>query len=78
MCSHSPYTRTNGAPPGSYFLVDDMGWGNVGYHNDEPLTPTIDALAKGGAQLDRFYAYQVCSPTRSGFLSGRLPIHVNQ
>jgi arylsulfatase A-like enzyme len=27
--------------------------------------------------LDRFYVYQYCSPTRSSFLSGRLPIHVN-
>ena len=61
-----------------YFLVDDMGWSNVGYHNDEPHTPTIDSLAREGTQLNRFYAYQVCSPTRSSFLSGRLPIHVNQ
>ena len=61
-----------------YFLVDDMGWSNVGYHNDEPNTPTIDALAEEGAQLERFYTYKVCSPTRSSFLSGRLPIHVNQ
>eukprot|EP00937_MAST-01D_sp_MAST-1D-sp2_P005845 g5845.t1 len=66
------------APHVVYFLVDDMGWANVGFHNDEPLTPTIDALARGGAQLERFYTYKVCSPTRSSFLSGRLPIHVNQ
>ena len=34
----------------------------VGFHNDEPLTPTIDALAREGAQLDRFYTYHVRSP----------------
>jgi len=29
-------------------------------------------------KLDRFYTYKFCSPTRSSFLSGRLPIHVNE
>jgi hypothetical protein len=54
------------------------GWANVGYHGegqvegDEPLTPNIDALAKGGAQLERFYAFQVCSPTRSRYVMLRL------
>ena len=37
-----------------YFLVDDLGNANVGFHNDEPLTPTIDSLARHGAILDRF------------------------
>ena len=26
-------------------------------------------------ELDRHYAYQVCTPTRMSFLSGRLPVH---
>ena len=25
-----------------YFLVDDLGYSNVGFHNDEPITPNID------------------------------------
>ena len=28
--------------------------------------------------LARHSAYKVCSPSRSSFLSGRLPIHVNE
>ena len=40
-------------------------------------SPTIDALARGGLLLGRHYAYKVCCPTRSSFISGRLPIHVN-
>ncbi len=27
--------------------------------------------------LERFYAYRFCSPSRSSFLTGRNPIHVN-
>lgn len=28
--------------------------------------------------MDRQYTFKYCSPTRSSFLSGRLPFHVNQ
>ena len=44
----------------------------------EPLTPNIDSLAKQGALLKHHYTFKFCSPTRSSFLSGRLPLHVNQ
>jgi len=70
-----------GAPPHIVFLlVDDLGFAGVGFNSPlgEPKTPNIDALAAEGAVLGRHYAYQFCSPTRSSFLSGRLPIHVNQ
>ena len=64
-----------------FMLVDDWGWADVGYHrntskNDVP-TPNIDSLVKEGLQLDQHYVYNWCSPSRSAFLSGRLPIHVN-
>ena len=29
-------------------------------------------------RLERHYAYKYCSPSRCAFLSGRLPLHVNQ
>lgn len=61
-----------------YALVDDLGYANVGFHGEEPLTPNIDSLVKDGVELMRFYTYRFCSPTRSSFMSGRLPIHVNQ
>lgn len=71
-----------GMPPPHivYFLVDDLGFAGVGFNSPsaEPLTPHIDELASQGAVLGRHYTYQFCSPTRSSFLSGRLPIHVNQ
>ena len=62
-------------------MVDDWGWANVGYHRDTPTkdisTPNIDALVQQGLQLDQHYVYNWCSPSRSAFLSGRVPIHVN-
>ena len=76
-------TITNAAdkPHIVYVLVDDWGWANVGYHRDPPTkeidTPNIDSLVKGGLELDQFYAYQFCSPSRSSLMTGRFPIHVN-
>jgi len=59
-------------------LADDFGHYNVGFRgNNEARTPNMDALVEAGLILDRHYVYQYCSPTRSSFVSGRLPIHVN-
>ena len=64
-----------------YILGDDWGWANIGYHRNPPTrevdTPNIDSLVKEGLELDQFYVYQFCSPSRSSLMSGRLPIHVN-
>ena len=37
----------------------------------------MDALVADGIELMRFYAYHMCSPSRSSLMSGRLPMHVN-
>jgi arylsulfatase A-like enzyme len=57
-------------------MADDQGWGDTGY-NGHPFvqTPALDAMAKNGLVLDRFYAAApVCSPTRASVLTGRNPI----
>ena len=62
-----------------FFLADDFGRFNSGWNgNPEARTPHIDSLVKDGIVMDRHYTYKYCSPTRSSFLSGRLPYHVNQ
>jgi arylsulfatase A-like enzyme len=57
-----------------FFLADDLGWKDVGFHGSEIQTPNIDALAKTGTRLESFYVQPVCSPTRAAFMTGRYPI----
>jgi len=59
-------------------LHDDLGHYNIGFTNPDVKTPHIQDMVKEGIQLERHYVYKYCSPTRSSFLSGRLPIHVNE
>ncbi|HZO53561.1 MAG TPA: arylsulfatase [Bryobacteraceae bacterium] len=58
------------------FLADDLGWNDVGYHGSEIQTPNIDRLAAEGTQLDRFYSFPLCSPTRSALMTGRYPLRL--
>lgn len=64
-----------------HILADDYGWANVGYHraagDRDVQTPNLDALMRNGIELDRFYAFQFCAPSRSAIQTGRSPIHVN-
>ncbi|MFC1650413.1 sulfatase-like hydrolase/transferase [Candidatus Latescibacterota bacterium] len=55
------------------FVSDDTGFNDVGYHGSEIMTPNLDRLASEGVELDNFYAYPVCSPTRAALLTGRPP-----
>ncbi|MBL8222514.1 MAG: arylsulfatase [Bryobacterales bacterium] len=57
-------------------LADDLGWADVGFHGSEIRTPNIDRLAREGTQLDRFYSFPVCSPTRSALMTGRTPMRL--
>lgn len=68
---------TVGTPPHIVLMVlDDVGWSDVGYHGSDFPTPNLDQLAvKEGVRLERYYVQQVCSPTRSAFMSGRYPFH---
>ena len=80
-------TPAQGSAPNLIVIIgDDIGWNGVGYHarrnakdggNVSVLTPRIDELAKDGLEIERHYVYKFCSPSRSSFQSGRLPVHVN-
>jgi len=52
-------------------VADDAGWKDVGYHDSEIQTPHIDKLIETGVELDQFYVFPTCSPTRASLLTGR-------
>jgi arylsulfatase A-like enzyme len=57
-----------------FFLIDDLGWSDVGFHGSQIKTPNIDKLAAAGARLEAFYVQPVCSPTRAALMTGRYPM----
>lgn len=59
-----------------FVLADDLGWNDVGYHGSEIRTPHIDALVEQGLELDRYYAFPLCSPTRAALMTGRSPLRL--
>jgi len=56
-----------------YIVADDLGWKDVGFHGSDIKTPSIDALAAGGARLEQFYVQPMCTPTRAALMTGRYP-----
>jgi arylsulfatase A-like enzyme len=57
-------------------LADDLGWHDVGFHGSEIRTPNIDRLATQSLRFERAYSFPVCSPTRSGLMTGRSPMRL--
>ncbi len=71
------YGNTSAAKPNIVLIfVDDMGYGDVGAGAENSLmiaTPNINALAADGVVLTDFYSpAPVCTPSRAGYLTGRL------
>lgn len=69
-----------------FVLGDDIGNNMVGFAagstvfsggiGNASFTPHLDALAAEGLVLDNAMAAFWCTPSRSSFLTGRLPVHV--
>ena len=57
-------------------LTDDQGSADAGCYGAKDLvTPAIDSLAARGVRFTQFYAAApVCSPSRTGLLTGRYPL----
>ena len=54
-----------------FIMADDLGWADVAFHGGNAPTPNLDQLAKEGLELAQHYVAPVCSPTRTGLLTGR-------
>lgn len=68
--------ETSSLPNIIIIFTDDMGYGDLGVYGHPTIkTPTIDQLASEGQKWTNFYAAaSVCTPSRAGLLTGRLPI----
>ncbi|HWH79777.1 MAG TPA: sulfatase-like hydrolase/transferase, partial [Candidatus Binatus sp.] len=68
----SPVAAQSRQPNVILIITDDQGHGDLGVHGNPKIrTPNIDAFSKQCAALDNFYVCPVCSPTRSGLITGR-------
>lgn len=56
-----------------YILADDLGWADVGFHGSQIDTPNLDRLVETGIELTQHYVSPLCTPTRTGLLSGIYP-----
>jgi arylsulfatase A len=64
-------------PPNLVILFcDDLGYGDLGCFGHPTIrTPHLDQMAREGMKFTNFYAAAcVCTPSRAGLLTGRLPV----
>ena len=61
------------APNVIIFLLDDVGFAQVGSFGGMIETPNIDALANNGLRFNNFHTTALCSPSRASLMAGRNP-----
>jgi arylsulfatase A-like enzyme len=62
-----------------FFLVDDLGWSDVGINNPNSFyeTPNIDRFASENVRFTNAYAScHVCSPSRASIMTGKNPARI--
>ena len=69
--SQAADTRTAAKPNIVFIIADDLGWADVAFHGGNAPTPNLDRLAREGLELAQHYVAPVCSPTRTGLMTGR-------
>lgn len=78
QATRSPSPEPSSPPNVVLFLVDDLGWADLGVQGSTFYeTPEVDRLAASGMRFtDAYAASPVCSPTRAAIMTGRHPVRV--
>ncbi|MCH7830738.1 MAG: sulfatase-like hydrolase/transferase, partial [Proteobacteria bacterium] len=61
------------APNVIIFLLDDVGFAQIGSFGGLINTPNIDNLASNGLRYNNFHTTALCSPSRASLMAGRNP-----
>ena len=61
------------APNVIIFLLDDVGFAQIGSFGGLIETPNIDSLAANGLRFNNFHTTALCSPSRASLMAGRNP-----
>ena len=69
--SHAADGKQSSQPDIVFIMADDLGWADVAFHGGNTPTPHLDRLAREGLELGQHYVAPVCSPTRTGLMTGR-------
>lgn len=80
MLLHSASALAAETPNIVLIYADDLGYGDLGYYNPESKVPTpnLDRLAAEGMRFtDAHSPSTVCTPSRYGVMTGRMPFRLN-
>ena len=67
----APIRAREGAPNVLFFVLDDVGYGQLSSFGGLVDTPNIDRVAASGLRYANMHTTALCSPTRSSILTGR-------
>jgi arylsulfatase A-like enzyme len=67
----APVRARDGAPNVLFFVLDDVGYGQLSSFGGLVETPNIDRVAAQGLRYANMHTTALCSPTRSCILTGR-------
>ncbi|CAM9483605.1 unnamed protein product, partial [Sphacelaria rigidula] len=57
-------------------VADDMGWKDIGFHERQFSSPSLDRMVSEGVELSTFYTAPTCTPSRAQLMTGRYSFRI--